>query len=331
MQYQNKYNFEGPIFIVGRPRSGTKLLRSLLNGHSQISIPFWESNFIPRYVNKLREFGSIEEFENFIKFVKFFEKIEFFKKIANHPQYHGLMDCNTWYSSIKEYSYSGAISAFYRMYAKREKKSIWGDKTPGYMLHCKELKKLFPGSKFIHIIRDVRDYCLSIMNAWNWNPYRAAQYWNDSIGKCRLDARSFLMGDYYEIKFEDLLVNPDYEMGKLCNFLGICYESKMLHLDRPSENLGDAKGAKAILSQNKNKWRFKMPDKMIKKIETICFEMLEELNYEIIYAQKAKKLTSKEMMLARVQDALHRFQFDCQQQKGFIKAVQYRYMKKRYG
>ena len=49
--------FRGPVFVVGRPRSGTKLLRALLNGHSAISIPFWESNFIPKSVAKAKEFG----------------------------------------------------------------------------------------------------------------------------------------------------------------------------------------------------------------------------------------------------------------------------------
>jgi len=331
MHPEDKYTFNGPIFIVGRPRSGTKLLRSLLNGHSRISIPFWESNFIPRYINKHHEFGNIETFKNFVKFFKFFEKIEFFRKINNHPEYAGIVECNQWYSEIKDYSYSGAISAFFKMYAKRENKSIWGDKSPGYMLYSKELKKLFPESKFIHIIRDVRDHCLSIMNAWNWNPYRAAQYWNDSIKKCRKDARSFLKNDYYEIKYENLIENPDVELVKLCKFLNINYENKMQQMDKPTENLGDAKGAKIILSQNKTKWHHKMSDNMVRKIETISFEMLIGLNYEIFYAKKGKRLTRKEMMITRAQDTLNRFKFDCKYQGGFLKAVEYRFMKKRYG
>ena len=39
---QTEY-FRGPLFIIGMPRSGTKLLRGLLNGHSRVAIPSCET------------------------------------------------------------------------------------------------------------------------------------------------------------------------------------------------------------------------------------------------------------------------------------------------
>ena len=45
-------NLRGPLFIAGMPRSGTKLLRDLLNQHSEISIPEVETHFIPLFIKK---------------------------------------------------------------------------------------------------------------------------------------------------------------------------------------------------------------------------------------------------------------------------------------
>ena len=102
-------------------------------------------------------------------------------------------------------------------------------------------------------------------------------------------------------------------------------------LKNPTENLGDAKNDKKIMKDNKDKWRTKMSDKMIKKIEGISYEMLRELNYDILYAEGNEKLTSMEMKMSRLQDSTNRFIFDCKSQGGFLKAVQYQYMKRRYG
>ncbi len=326
-----KNTFTGPIFIVGRPRSGTKLLMSLLNGHSQISIPYLESNFIPKYINKFHEFGNIENYSNFVNLCEFLKKIKFFIKINNHPKYSGILDCNQWYLEVKDYNYSGVISAFFKMYAKRGNKSIWGDKSPGYMFYMKELKKLFPESKFIYIIRDVRDNCLSIANTWNWSPYRAAQLCNDCIKKCRIDSQSYLNNDYFEIKFENLLENPEVELKKLCNFLNVSFEKSMMTLKGRTEEFGDAKYVIGIMAGNKNKWKTKMPEDMIRKIETISYEMLKALNYDVVFANSSQRLAYWKIIFYRYKDALNRLKFDYQHQGGFLKTIKYRYMKKRFG
>ena len=94
------------------------------------------------------------------------------------------------------------------LYAGQLGKIIWGDKTPNYLLYLPLLKTLFPKAKFVHIIRDVRDYCLSINAAWQKNPYRAAQRWHDSIKKCRKDGKTLPQGDYMEINYEALIDDP---------------------------------------------------------------------------------------------------------------------------
>ena len=65
---KSNYHFTGPIFIVGMPRSGTKLLREILNNHSLIAIPDNESHFIPYLYDRLDKYGDLKNLNNFKHF-----------------------------------------------------------------------------------------------------------------------------------------------------------------------------------------------------------------------------------------------------------------------
>mgnify|MGYP000529984615 CR=1 FL=1 len=71
----DQVKFKGPLFIVGMPRSGTKLLRDLLNQHPKIHIAEIETHFLPFWFSQWKEFGDLSEKENFYslrKWKKFF-------------------------------------------------------------------------------------------------------------------------------------------------------------------------------------------------------------------------------------------------------------------
>ncbi len=153
------------------------------------------------------------------------------------------------------------------------------------MQNIKLLKELFPKALFIHIVRDVRDHCLSNMKAWNKNPFRSAQMWTDAIRKCRSDAFNYLKEDYYELNYESLIENPPSILKSVCDFIGVKYESNMAVLHKPSENLGDAKSTTSIMRNNKGKWQLEMETNMVREIEKISFSMMKERGYPNLVCQ----------------------------------------------
>lgn len=305
------HSFVGPIFIVGMPRSGTKLLRTLLNNHSLVGITTNESGYLPYFHKNFGRYEPIEKPKNFRKFYNDFSHTTFFQRLTkNNP----FINEETWFNEVKYWTYTGVIEAFYVYYAKSKNKIIWGDKTPSYMLEMPLLKSLFPSAKFIHIIRDVRDYCLSMNNAWRKNIFRASQRWNDSIAHSRRDAQKIPTTDYLEVFYEKLLSTPEHVLRETCGFLGLDFEENIVQLNAPSENLGDAKGAVKIVNNNYGKWR-SMNKASITKIEKICTPLLANLGYTMDHHKDSLRLNKVEMLYYKFSDGLNFLWFEIKTNK----------------
>ncbi|PQP35618.1 hypothetical protein C6A37_01585 [Desulfobacteraceae bacterium SEEP-SAG9] len=253
----NRNMFNGPIFVVGMPRSGTKLLRDLLNQHPKIRIPRVETNILPSWVNNWQKYGDLSKRSTFNKFYRKMLLMSYFVYMKEDNQ---LIEAYIWYNLCKNFTPAGVFEALVRHDAGvgYNTSKIWGDKSPSHIRHTPLLKKLFPEARFIHIIRDVRDYCLSINKAWGKNMIRAAQRWRDDLRRIKSDSRQFKY-DYFEVKYEDLISQPADTLRRICGFLDIEFETNMLKLSEPSEKWGgDAKGMKEIKIDNINKYRYLM-------------------------------------------------------------------------
>lgn len=312
--------FTGPVFVVGMPRSGTKLLRDLLNRHPHISIPVCETHFIPYFFQKFGEDPPFQSNEDFQLFLDELMETNFIADLKeqnihfNKTEYFQQVDIRSW-NSIYEHLLKqlGPKST--------GENSLWGDKTPGYLLHLPLLKKLFPAAKFIHILRDPRDYCNSVRNTWGKSIYRAAQRWVAAISSARKDASSFKF-DYKEVQYEELLQSPKEVMKDLCVFLQKPYHDNMITLAKPSENLGDARGQSKIVKTNKLKFLNSMTKTEIRRIEQITFPVLNSLNYEIRHADKAVPPGAMQLKAFKIYDGFKVLWF-MMNEKGWINGFQY--------
>ncbi|MEO9946946.1 sulfotransferase [Paraglaciecola sp.] len=272
-------NVNAPIFIIGMPRSGTKLLRSLLVNHDDIFIPSIETECLPSWTSKYSEVNFSDKGE----FSQFYDEVT--KSIYfSHQHRHGkqIIDKSIWFERSK----GGDISKVFEELIKHDtawtEGKIWGDKSPSYINHVTTIRQCFPNARIILIVRDVRDYCLSINKAWGKNIYRAAQRWYDSHKKV-LPQVSALGHEGLTIKYEDLTQDPQKQLEKICNFIGIEFNSKLLSVTNSTENLGSAKGATTILSDNQSKWKKLLTSNEIYKIESYSWPILEEFQYEITH------------------------------------------------
>lgn len=225
-------------FIVGAPRSGTTLLRMMLDYHPEISIPP-ETGFIIEVLRRMpiNEFSWKMLFEIII--LRRLLKREFswkmlFKIITNFEtwiDFHLSADkLAEELSRIQPFTVSDGIRCFYRLYAQRFHKKRFGDKTPNYGLHLKAIGKLLPEAHFIHIIRDGRDVAVSVKDLWfapSKDFRKLGKDWVWRVETIRTQGKQYPF--YIEIRFEDLLTNTESVLKKICSFLEIDYHPQMMY------------------------------------------------------------------------------------------------------
>ena len=299
--------FRGPLFVVGMPRCGTKLLRAILNAHPSISIIGFETEFLPYWVINWERFGDLGDRHQFKKFYQSCLTLPFFVYLKDEGL---VVDAEMWYEMCDDYSPSGVFEALARVHLGLSPSTniIWGDKSPSYLTHIALLKRLYPEARFIHIIRDVRDYCLSINRAWGKNMIRAAQRWSDDVA-CAQSVGSRLGLDYLELKYETLVRSPESTVRNIFDFLAIPFIGDVLNLSRPTENLGDAKGVHGIVEDNTGKYEEAMDSKLLETIESIACETMSSAGYRCDSAVNSVRVSPIRMRLYQLRDGLNLLRF----------------------
>lgn len=300
----NVGQFAGPLFLVGMPRSGTKMLRDMLNHHPQLRFSAIETEFFPYWVSQWGRYGAIQNKQGFDRFYRDCLRLPF---LVENSKRGIQIDCNEWYRSCKAFTPAAVFEALMRCVLAippADSTTIWGDKSPSYVRHVPLLVQHFPGARVIHIVRDVRDYCLSIRRAWGKNMLRAAQRWQDDVSKCRNDG-SEIPDAYLEIRFEDLLTNPAEVLGRASAFIGLEFDDRMLQPGAQTENLGDAKGMDGVLRSNWGKYRSRMHPATIARIERIACATLRDLSYECKYQGEPTRVPAWKLRALQLADGMN--------------------------
>ena len=214
------------IFIVGAPRSGTTLLRLMLDSHPRLAIPP-ETHFLRELLLRDKR-----------KAVSAEEMLDVVLGTARWRDY-GLSKDELKQSlhSCSPFSISSGVRAFFRLYSSRFGKTLWGDKTPEHGLIMTQINELFPGSKFIHIVRDGRDVFLSIRSTWfgkNISVYRHAKWWSQYVGS--VDKFGQTCENYLRLKYEDLVLDPVATLEQICTFSSLDYTNELLNYHQRANN-----------------------------------------------------------------------------------------------
>lgn len=271
-----------PLFIVGVDRSGTTLLRVLLDRHPDLAIPP-ESHFIPAMWDRRRKYGRNDRVDDIDRFLG---------DLAN-DKYFGLWSIpidtvRRELANLPQPDFRLAMDAVFRAYAHTSGKRYWGDKTPDYVKYLPLLGQLFPTARFIHIIRDGRDVALSMIELQRRHR-RAATVgfiWARRIRLGRKEGQRLGSERYMEVRYEDLVRNPRAELIRTCRFLQLPYAPRMLVHD--SETIKQIPAAFRHVHKNLTQpptqglrdWRRDMHPQDVVEFEAIAGPELRALGYE---------------------------------------------------
>ncbi len=211
-------------FVVGVARSGTTLLRLMLDAHPRLAIPP-ETHFIPKLVKALDEPGDPRE--------RAFELITTHRRWPDFgldaDEYRGRLN------RIEPVTAAAALRAFYGLYADQQGKPRWGDKSPSYVRRMRRVSAALPEAHFIHLVRDGRDTALSQVEVdfgADTIP-AAAEQWADGIAKAHRQAKR--VRHYMELRYEDLVADPEPGLRRVCEFVELEWDPAMLDYHRGAE------------------------------------------------------------------------------------------------
>lgn len=239
-----------PIFIVGPGRSGSTLLRLMLNMHPNIVITS-EAAFIYRLWNCINKISL--DYEK--KFDYLWEKtrkspsFQDFKLDISDEEF-----ANAVYAvSEKDHKYDKFITALHEVHMQINGKTRWGNKTPRLGNYLREIDYLFPGSNIIGMIRDGRAVALSYFERQpleedprkklpslpNLSTNSGGQLrlsllplavrWIDYLRPMRKSGHLLRDSLYTEVYFENLINDPERELKRICRFINEDYSPDMLN------------------------------------------------------------------------------------------------------
>jgi hypothetical protein len=283
------------------PRSGTKLLRGLLGQHPRIRIPSYETEFLPLLARWVREHG---EPASEPAFRELYSQLHHCPYFVFRERDRGPFDWRMWRNACAgRFDARGLFEGFVRAETGTVKGDgiIWGDKSPTYIEHLPLLIETFPEGKIVHLVRDVRDYCISIRKAWGKDVRRAASRWSEDVMRAH-EYCSRMPGRFYEIRYESVLAAPEAELRQLAAFIGVAFTPDMLETARPVENLGDAQGHREIKRDNSGKFEAELDAGELEAIEALAWDGMHALGYAPVRARAPRRLSRAALAALRVKD-----------------------------
>lgn len=293
---------EQTIFIVGVGRSGTSLLQSMLHAHPEVSfLP--ETHFFRRYVARpnnrwQHEQAGVETFRSTLADDEEYQRAGISAEVLLAPYLNGTL----------AFDLAETYARLLRLHRDRENVPIVGEKDPRLIDYLPEMQQAFPEARIVHIVRDPRDVLLSRMKA-DWSAGRPVWVhvltYHAQIIRGRKQGRRSFGSQYMELRYEDLLAEPERMLRKVAEHVGVTYSDAMLAFQRSAEELvhesersWKVETTGPLLRDNTGKWRKGLSAWQIRLTERVCSRAFQWFEYE--RAQPAMEMSRAQRTALRL-------------------------------
>ncbi|MGH2649413.1 MAG: sulfotransferase family protein [Ginsengibacter sp.] len=276
--------FKDIYCIVGYERSGTTMLRNILNNSSQLNVHLIEPHYI---LEMYKIFGlKVKDIPGAINF------------LYNHKKYAqpgtdthkaakerlDLASLQSLYHALNEIPLGEFFLKFYyRLYSGNLKDKLLL-KHPDFALHLNTLQKIFPGVKVINMVRDPRAAISSSVARWPSKSftYRCHQ-WNKSISLPKNWAAKN-PAHYREVIYENLLSGFKETLGIICQYMEVQVEDQMVnfHYRQGQWSVNNEPKEKEFKGVDKTKisaWKKSLSERQVTLIEKGCKKWMLEYHY----------------------------------------------------
>ncbi|MBI3188788.1 MAG: sulfotransferase [Gammaproteobacteria bacterium] len=291
-----------PVFMIGTQRSGSNLLRLMLNQLDEIASPH-PPHILERVYPLLDSYGDLNNDKQFKLLVD-----DVCRLVELNPvEWAGVkLDRKDIAKRCKENSLVAVYGAVYDVFAENKGAKSWCCKSLANINYIEQLEGYFNKPKYIYLYRDGRDVALSFQKAvvGEKHIYNIAKEWADTQDMAIRLRNNIKSNRLISISYEELTANTEATAKKLCKFLGVKYAAKMHEFHETDEAKKAAKSStlwgnvtKPVMNNNSKKYRKEMSEQELKIFESVAGHVLDELGYERDLIKKGMEMKFSEVEL----------------------------------
>lgn len=260
------------------------MLQLMLHAHRDIAIPP-ETRFVLTAYRQRRTFGDLRDPDRRRALARW---------IVDRPETR-FGDLGLSAEDIVERITAGpptlgsALATIFQQYAARFGKPRWGDKRPSYIQNLHVILRLFPDAQIVNIVRDGRD-CVASLKEMSWHRqdiYGTVAVWARAVDEARRAARQLDRSQWFEMRYEDLVADPEPWLTKLCEFLDVPYDPAMTaphtlaDVAVPKHKTWHKRTHAPVTTQRVQSWRQRLTPEEVALCEAALGSRLEAYGYEL--------------------------------------------------
>ncbi|MHB8534762.1 MAG: sulfotransferase family protein [Sulfuricaulis sp.] len=279
------------IFMIGTQRSGSNLLRLMLNELPRIAAPH-PPHILQRLMPLMPNYGDLEKRENFKQLIEdVCRLIEF-----NPVPWEGVtLSRRDILRCCRRRTLMGVYEAVYDAMAQAWEARSWCCKSLANIAYLPQIESHFRSPRYIYLYRDGRDVAVSFRKAvvGEKHFYHIAREWA-ATQQLALGMRERIgPSRFFSISYESLTSEPELSMRLLCKFLGARFNSAMLEFYKSDEARRAAESSelwgnvvKPIMTDNTRKFLRDASEEDIRIFESVAGDVLGALGYDRLYASR---------------------------------------------
>lgn len=277
-------NYIQPIQIVGTQRSGSNLLRLMLNQFNEITAPH-PPHILQRFIPLLPVYGSLENKQNFLKLID-----DVCVLVERNPVVWTGVKYNRQriFTLCKSNTVFEIFRIIYDLKAEQDNAKFWACKSMANIQYASKMEEAGIRPLYIHLYRDGRDVACSFKKAivGEKHVYHIANQWRKNQEACLALQTKVGNERFIQLSYENLIHSPEEEMKKLSSFLNVEFNPKVFDFYKSEESKNTAVAGKMwanvtkpILRSNFNKYKKELTELEVGIFEKQAGDILEKLTY----------------------------------------------------